>query len=49
MRLYWHRYTALPVTLNLRRVHQFHWTQIRGIQIGSWFIGAIQGHEVKAR
>lgn len=43
LRIYWHAYRALPVTLHLARDHRFHWTGIYGVQLGPWFIGAIRG------
>jgi hypothetical protein len=46
VRLYRHRYRALPVTLHLQRDHRFHWTWILGLQIGPWFFGAIKGSAV---
>jgi hypothetical protein len=46
MKVYRHRYTALPVTLHLERDHRFIWTWILGVQIGPWFFGAIKGSEV---
>lgn len=47
MRWYWLRLEGLPVTVHAIRVHHFRWTQIRGVQIGPWFIGAIRGTETK--
>lgn len=46
VRWYWWRFRALPVTVHLKRDRLFHWQQIRGVQIGPWFIGAIRGHAV---
>lgn len=46
-RFYWFRLLRLPVTVHLHTDHRFEWTRIYGLQVGSWFVGAIQGTEAR--
>ena len=43
MNVYWFRRARYPVTVHLAEAVRFEWTSIVGIQVGRWFIGAIQG------
>jgi hypothetical protein len=47
----WYRlqFDALPVTVHLTQDHRFVWTRICGVQLGSWFFGAIRGTPSPAR
>jgi hypothetical protein len=43
------RFSALPVTVHLVADRRFIWTRIVGVQVGGWFIGAIQGRTASAQ
>ena len=47
IRKYWLSFVVgVPVTFHLRaRDYDVLWTQIRGIQVGSWFIGAVRSRD----
>lgn len=50
MKFYWFKFglPGLPVELPAmpRHARRFRWTGLYGVQIGSWFFGAIKGDAV---
>ena len=47
MRWYWLRYVnGVPVVFRLARPYSVRWKRIHGVQIGSWFIGAVRSADV---
>jgi hypothetical protein len=51
MNWYWLRSKkgGWPVTFHITEDVRFSWTRIHGVQIGRWFIGAIQARKEPSR
>lgn len=47
VRWYWIRYLVGPlVTFHLQRAYEVRWNRIYGVQVGSWFVGAVRSSDV---
>ena len=45
VKFYWHKFDSLKVTMHLQRDMTFRWYSIKGVGIGNYFIGVINGEE----